>query len=141
MAKNPGGAPRQYDYDELTRKLYEWSGLDDSMNLCHFCTIYLDPPISPSQFCQMKDRDDELCKAYEIARARLGARREAKLSKGHLHVKAYDLNASTYDYFMVQRNRKEKTFDHELKKKEIEHEGYHCSDIKAESERLQKSKK
>lgn len=132
MAKKKMGAPRKHNYEEITEKLYEWSALDDSINLCHFCCVYLDPPITPDYFCDMANRDENLSKAYKIARSRIGARRENKLNKGDLHVKAYDLNAPTYDYFMKQEKRAEKQFDHNLKKQEIEQEKLNLSDVVAE---------
>ena len=51
----------------------------------------------------------------------LGHRREKLLSENKLHVKAYDLNAKTYDAFLKAESREEKAFDADLKtKSEVE---------------------
>ena len=46
-----------------------------------------------------------------------------------LHVKAYDLNATTYDYFLKQERRAQAEFEHELKQREIEQQNKNLSDL------------
>jgi hypothetical protein len=109
--------PRERDREDIAHQLLEWVKLPDSINLCGFC-ISLDPPISPSVLLRMLKDDAILSQAYEIAKATIGDRREKNLNAGKLHVKAYDLNAETYDGFMRDEKRNKAEFESNLRKQE-----------------------
>ena len=109
------GRPREWDRDEIARKLLEWAQKDDSDNLCGFCAENMLPP---SYITVWAKECDNFSKAYDLAKNFVGLRRERKLSKGELHVKAYDLNAQVYDYFLKQEKRAEAEYEAKLKAKE-----------------------
>ena len=90
------GRPREYDLEKVAAQLLEWAAKDDSINLNKFCALN---GINPNTMLRWKDEDSEFRGAYEKAKSFLGFRREEQLSKGKLHVKAYDLNATVYDAF------------------------------------------
>jgi|SRR5579872_5718 len=94
---NPMGRPREYDLKKVAADLLEWAQKDDSWNLCGFSADFL---ISPSLVLGWSKKDPDFCLAYELAKAMLGRRRERDVSKGKLHVKAYDLNATCYDRYL-----------------------------------------
>lgn len=110
------GRPREHDRDKIAQDLVDWAKLPDSINLNKFCAI---KEISPCKLTIWADKDESFRKAFELAKAYLGARREELLSKGVLHVKAYDLNAKTYDYFLKQEHRQQLEYESSLKKEEI----------------------
>jgi len=93
---NTGGRPREFDRVKIAADLLEWAAKDDSINLNKFCAYN---GINPYAMLRWKEEDKEFRKAYEEAKSWLGFRREEQLSKGKLHVKAYDLNATVYDAF------------------------------------------
>ena len=111
--KNTVGRPREHDRKEIAEKLVTWAKLDNSLNLCAFCCLN---EIPPSRLAVWARECNQFCIAYELSKSFIAVRREQKLSSGELHVKAYDLNASTYDYFLKEEKREEKSFDAELKK-------------------------
>lgn len=111
------GRPREYDRDAIAQSILEWAQKETSINLNGFCTTH-DPLIPPSYLSIWANEDDEFSKAYETAKAFLACRRENKLANNELHVKAYDLNAGVYDYFLREEKRREKEFESELKKNE-----------------------
>ena len=80
-----------------------------------FCAYY-DPIIPPSKLSQWSLECDEFRQAYESAKMFLGFRREEMLSQETLHVKAYDLNATTYDYFLDEKKEKTARFVADLTK-------------------------
>jgi hypothetical protein len=90
------GRPREYDLQKVANDLLAWAAKDDSINLNKFCALN---GINPNTMLRWKDEDPKFRGAYEEAKAFLGFRREELLSKGKLHVKAYDLNATVYDAF------------------------------------------
>lgn len=109
------GRPREHDRDQMAEDLIEWAKLDDSINLNAFCAM---KEIPPSNITIWANQCNEFRKAYELAKTYLGVRRELKLTKNELHVKAYDLNAATYDYFLKQEKRDQALYDSELRKSE-----------------------
>ena len=112
------GRPREYDRDTIAVKLAEWSKKEDSINLCEFCA---DNEVLPQYLgLWAKEKEGLFCAAYELAKAKIGARRERMLNAGSLHVKAYDLNSATYDFFLREEKRQQKEFESELAKKEAE---------------------
>lgn len=112
----PAGRPKEYDREAIGKALLEWAKKDDSLNLNGFCTTN-DPLIPPSYLSVWAKEDDEFSQAYEITKSFLAVRRELKLKDGELHVKAYDLNASVYDFFLKEERRKEKEHEAEVKAK------------------------
>lgn len=110
---NSGRIP-EWDKEAVANKLIEWAKKDDSLNLNHFCCTHI-PPIPPSYIVRWSKDSDVFCQAYEIAKSQLGHRRERKLKEGELHVKAYDLNAATYDYFLKQEKRDQAEHEASLK--------------------------
>lgn len=113
--KNLGGRPREHDRDQIANELIEWAKLDDSINLNGFCCTR-EPPIAPSKLTVYSNECPRFRQAYELAKAFLGNRRERKLSNNELHVKAYDLNAAVYDYYLKEEKRDQARFEAELGK-------------------------
>ena len=116
--KNPVGRPRIHDRDQIALELIEWAKQGDSINLNKFCCTR-EPPIPPSKITQWAKESIEFRQAYETAKAFLGFRREEWLTKERLHVKAYDLNATTYDAFLREERREQSAYESSLKKEEI----------------------
>lgn len=114
---NKGGRPREWDRLELAEKMLEWSLLPDSTNLLGFSDIYCIPPQKVS--CLARD-DEGFRLAFQLVKARVGMRRERALSKGQLHLRAYDLNAAVYDYHLKEERRDEMAYQASLKKLEEE---------------------
>ena len=108
--------PREHDRDKIAQDLVKWAQKDDSINLNHFCALNL---LAPSKISQWAKEDESFRQAYETAKAFLGYRREMLLNKEMLHVKAYDLNATTYDHFLKEERRDQSSFESNLKKEEI----------------------
>ena len=113
----PGGRPREHDRDQIALDLIEWAKKKDSINLCKFCAYY-DPIIPPQKLTLFANECPRFREAYECAKLFLGARREEMLNSESLHVKAYDLNAETYDYFLRCEKRSKAEFETQLKIKE-----------------------
>jgi len=107
--------PREHDREKIAEDLIDWAKKEDSINLNKFCCTR-EPPIAPSKISIWASECDKFRKAYEQSKAYIGARREEMLTKGTLHVKAYDLNANTYDYFLKQERREQAKFDSDLSK-------------------------
>ena len=117
MAKHPGGRPRERDRDQIAFELIEWAKQPDSINLNKFCCTR-EPPLAPSMITNWARECNQFKRAYETAKAFIGARREEKLSRNELHVKAYDLNAPTYDYYLKEEKREQLEFESNLRKQE-----------------------
>ena len=115
----PAGRPRKHDREQISIDLIEWAKKPDSINLCKFCALY-DPPIPPSMITNWAREDEEFRRTLETARAFLGFRREEWLNTENLHVKGYDLNASTYDFFLKEEKRQQAEFESSLKKEETQ---------------------
>lgn len=111
------GRPREHDRDQIALDLIEWAKKDDSINLNAFCCSR-DHPLAPSMITNWARECDNFKRAYEFAKTFLGVRREKLLNNGRLHVKAYDLNACTYDYFLAEEKREQKKFEASLEKDE-----------------------
>jgi hypothetical protein len=93
------GRPRKWDRDKVAQDMLEWAKQPDSINLNKFCALY-EPPIPPSFITKWANQSEEFDQAYESVKSSLGYRREEMLTNNTLHVKAYDLNATVYDYFI-----------------------------------------
>lgn len=118
MAKKiskPQGRPREHDRDKIALDMIEWAKKPDSINLCKFCAYY-EPIIPPSKISKWADECDDFRQAYEAAKMFLGFRREEMLSQETLHVKAYDLNATVYDYFLDEKKTNTSKFEAALRK-------------------------
>lgn len=109
------GRLREHDRNQIALDLIEWAQKDDSLNLNAFCALKMLPPSKISQWAK---EDDFFRQAYEMAKAHVGARREECLRTGRLHVKAYDLNAPVYDYFLKEERRLQAEFESRLKQEE-----------------------
>lgn len=114
MTVDKGGRPRIHDREQIAKELIEWAEDSESINLNKFCCTRK-PPLAPSMITNWARECDNFQRAYETAKAFLGARREEMLTENKLHVKAYDLNANTYDYFLKEERRAEKEFEASLK--------------------------
>lgn len=101
---NPVGRPRTHDREKIAEEMVEWAQKEDSINLCKFCCTRK-PPISPRKITEWAKECNQFREAYDTAKACLGARREEWLASERLHVKAYDLNANTYDHFLKDEKR------------------------------------
>lgn len=93
------GRPREHNREQIFHDVIEWARKDDSINLNKFCCLY-NPPFPPKKLSEWSGEDEIFREAYDIAKAFIAFRREEKLNLGELHVKAYDLNAAAYDYFV-----------------------------------------
>lgn len=109
------GRPRVHDREKIAEELIEWAMKDDSLNLCEFCCTR-QPPLTPSKITHWSNESEEFRQAVDIAKAAIGSRRERKLTNNELHVKAYDLNATTYDYFLKHEKRDQAKYESDLGK-------------------------
>lgn len=107
--KSVMGRPREHDRDQIALDLIEWAKTDDALNLNKFCAI---KGIAPPKITDWAKEDNFFREAYELCKAHIGYRREEKLKTGEVHVKAYDLNATTYDHFLKQERRS--ALEHEV---------------------------
>lgn len=112
VVKNLGGRPREHDREQIAKDLIEWSKKSDSTNLNAFCASI---DLAPSMITNWARECDSFRRAYETAKAHLGARRERYLHEDKLHVKAYDLNAAVYDHFLKDERRMQAEFENKLK--------------------------
>lgn len=111
------GRPREYDRDQIALDMIKWAQKEDSLNLNGFCAINL---IAPSKISQWAREEDHFRLSYEITKAILAERREKSLSDDKLHVKAYDLNACTYDHFLKETKMELAKFESMLKLADLE---------------------
>jgi hypothetical protein len=109
------GSPRKHDRSNLAELLLAWARLPDSMNLNCFCTS-LNPEIHSDYLLAMSKEDEDLSRAYKIAKTYIAGRREEANSAKEMSDAAYNKNHHVYDKFFVDANREEKTFDHDLAK-------------------------
>lgn len=114
---NPVGRPREHDREKIADDMIEWARKDDSINLNKFCAYY-EPIIPPSKISRWAKEDEEFRQAYESAKMFLAFRREEMLNNEMLHVKAYDLNATVYDYFLDEKKTETAKFEASLRKEE-----------------------
>lgn len=116
-AHSNAGRPREHNRDQIAKDLIEWAKLPDSINLNKFCAYY-DPIIPPSKISEWAKEDERFREAYQSAKSFIGFRREEMLNSDKLHVKAYDLNATTYDHFLKEEKRQQAEFESKLREKE-----------------------
>lgn len=107
--------PREHDRDQIASELIQWAKKEDSINLCGFC-VSREHPLAPSKLSQWAKECDTFRQALEIARAFLGSRRERLLNSEMLHVKGYDLNATTYDPFLKEEKMFISKYESSLRK-------------------------
>jgi len=117
--------PREHNRDDIAEKLLKWAQKPDSINLNKFCALNF---ISPSKLSFWAKEEDNFRIFYEIAKSYIAFRREEMLNENMLHVKGYDLNASTYDYFLREERRQQSEFENSLKIKEIQSASQECID-------------
>ncbi len=113
-APNPVGRPIERNRAQIALQMLEWATKSDSINLCGFCVSVV-PPLAPPRLVQYANESPEFKEAYETVKAFIGARREKMLNSDMLHVKAYDLNAAVYDYFLKQEKRDQAAYEASLK--------------------------
>lgn len=106
------GRLRKHDRNQIALDMLDWAKKEDSVNLNAFCAMQELPTSKPSLWAK---ENDLFRQAYEIVKAHIAARREAWLNTGMLHVKAYDLNATVYDYFLKEEKRLYAEFETLLK--------------------------
>jgi len=109
------GRPRTHNREQIAKDIIEWARKPDSINLCKFCAYY-DPPIHPSKLANWAKECEKFRQSYDIAKLFLGSRREEWLNQDLLHVKAYDLNATNYDYFLKEEKRSQQEYENTLAK-------------------------
>ncbi len=102
-----GTDTKRNDREEVAKQLLEWAKKDSSINLCEFCVEFCKPMIQPSLLYKWGCEDPVFRKTYELAKSFIAYRRERKLNTEELHVKAYDLNARAYDFFLDTKKQKE----------------------------------
>ncbi len=112
--RKPMGRPREHNRDQIAADLIEWAKKPDSINLCKFCCSR-EPPLNPRKLSDWAKECDNFRGSYDTAKAFLGARREEWLNQEHLHVKAYDLNAANYDYFLKEEKQDQQKYESLLK--------------------------
>jgi hypothetical protein len=113
---NEGGRPIVHDRERLAKELIEWAKLPTSVNLNGFCCSR-NPPISPIKLSLFSNENEQFREALQIAKAFLAERRERMLSEETLHSKAYDMNATVYDYFMREERMAQAKYEADLKAK------------------------
>jgi len=113
---NDGGRPIVHDRQRLAKELIEWAQLPTSINLNGFCCTR-NPPVSPIKLSLFSSENEQFREALQIAKAFLAERRERMLSEETLHSKAYDMNATVYDYFMKEERMAQAKYEADLKAK------------------------
>lgn len=106
------GRPREHDREKIAENLLIWAEKGDSINLNKFCAIN---KITPSKLSNWAKEEEGFRQSYELAKAHLAYRREEHLSFGALHVKAYDICAPAYDYFLKEEKRAQAEYEMMLK--------------------------
>lgn len=115
MNQKPFGRPRTHNREQIAIDLIEWARKDDSINFNKFCALY-PTPFPATKLLDWSKEDEDFRVAYDTAKAFLGFRREEKLNKEELHVKAYDLNATVYDLLAKAEKQEQAKFDASLRK-------------------------
>ena len=113
------GRPPKHDWRAIFKDMDEFSKTDECMNLNCFVADHksgVTPKMIIEKAAVYDTEDKYFSRTYDLVKSRIGKRREAKLSSGSLHAKAYDLNAKAYDYVLKHDSREEKTFEYELAK-------------------------
>lgn len=113
------GRPREHDRAKIAEALLEWAAKPSSINLCEFCAQQMIPGSKISEWAK---QDTDFRETYELAKHFIGARREQMLNGELLHVKAYDLNARTYDHFLKEDWKESLSYEHSLKVEKPEDE-------------------
>lgn len=113
------GRLREHDREQIAKDMIVWAQKEDSLNLNGFCAIKL---IAPSKISQWAREEEFFRLSYEITKAILAERRERSLRNDELHVKAYDLNACTYDHFLKETRMEISKFEAMLKIDNLENQ-------------------
>jgi len=113
------GRPREHDREKIIQDMIEWAKLPTSLNVNQFVAEYK-IMITPRKLSEYAKEDDKFRESYEHVKAHLGARREVAVNTGKLHVKAYDLNATAYDFVLKEDRQETKIFDNELAKLQVQ---------------------
>lgn len=118
------GRPREYDREAVAEQMIEWAKREDSMNLLSFNAEAMIPSTT---LLRWVDEDKDFRVAYEMVRDILGAKREKKLAKGELHVKAYDLNSKVYDRYLKKEHRENYSYETKVKSEATKDELNHAN--------------
>jgi len=103
-----GGRPRLHDREEIALDMIQWAKKDDSINLCGYCAENELAPTLLINWSNEKTLEGKRFRlAYDLVKSMIGKRREELLTNNKLHVKAYDLNAKTYDKFLKEERMEE----------------------------------
>lgn len=111
----PAGRPREHNREQIVNDLIEWAKKDDSININKFCAY---KNLAPSKLSEWSRESEEFRLSYETAKTWIAFRREELLTQNALHVKAYDMNASVYDYFIRAEKRDLLAYESSLKQQE-----------------------
>lgn len=106
------GRLREHDREQIAKDLIVWAEQEDSINLNGFCASKL---IAPTKLSLWSKEDEFFRSALEIAKSFIGERRERLLTNDMLHVKAYDLNAAVYDFFLKEQRMETAKYETLLK--------------------------
>lgn len=107
------GRPFMHDYKFYIEKLEEWSKKPSSINLTGF---YVEYKLDPDNFYNMTKRDEELNRAYKLAKMNIAIRREEYHNFGRLTPTAYGRNLRNYDIPLDQFERDVYTFEKNVDK-------------------------
>lgn len=113
--KKPVGRPPEHDREATRLKMLEWVKDESQINLLAFSEHVM---IAPSVVIRMSKESEAFRQTYDLVRSIIGKRREQALATGSLHVKAYDLNAQTYDQYLKAERREDSEFESKLRTKE-----------------------
>lgn len=126
------GRPREHDREQIALDMIEWARNPDSINLNKFCALY-NPPIPPCKITTWAKEEDNFRKAYDSSKAFIAFHREEMLNRDELHVKAYDLNATTYDHFLKDERHMQAEYESSLKMREQADQDYTIKIVDARS--------
>ena len=105
---NKGGRPRYYSVEELIQFLDEFSLKDDAITMGQFSAEY---NVSSTTIFEMMEKEPEIAKSYNIAKDRIGARRERLLHDGKFHQASYNKNQHFFDTHIRKETRADKKED------------------------------
>ena len=89
------------------------------MNLNAFCCIQ-EPPMSYDAMNAMVNEDPDFSQIYNATKSFIAMRREQLLSKGLLHVKAFEMSNTVYDHFVKAERREQLAYEQSIKAVEEE---------------------
>lgn len=100
------------DLVDLAEKLMKWCELHNSISLMGFCS---DHHISQKFLYESAKKDEEFGECLQVAKAKLGSKREQKAAKGEMPVLMYSRCASMYDKALDKHDRDTVAFEAKIK--------------------------